>query len=566
VSLAIGACDGGGGPGKTAPADGSPVDAAAPASDLGSPVDAPARPDVAADLPPLPPASLRLWLPGKARLAGGSNACSNGLPAGAADVWCAFTQTIASGDAGARTELWVINGTRAAAGENIPCDGTSADCKRLHPDLWTGGALGGPIFPNDDRFEGDTLIFYAGGISTRPEGIYQGPVWAWRPGWAEPRVISSDKGLFCFGHARAAVAYCVENVVQGPPIQFDLRAGTLVDAPQSQLPLIASGVRPWNGNEIAWHAEFSPDGTQFAISVQEPSTEGEVLHVGPTAELGKKALKEIAYKATYWRISLDGKRIYYLQEFGGTPVPAGKLVMADFPAGTNAVTLGTGVARYLLLGEPGLVDRGVGLFQDMQGLRGTFRVIADRDRPSQVVTVAERVVEVYPSPDGRYALHMVPDDQGIERMHLARTDGQGTCVLNADSKHDAFSLHFLERSDLIFWSEIEDENAAEPPAVGYVAATAGCGNRQRYAGDVDWVFTVKDRIAVLAHAPEGTFHYTLEHATVGAGASPLSAPTLIRAGTDGYVAPLSDGRSTRLLFQVPEGEAEGVYMYGPLPH
>ena len=43
-------------------------------------------------------------------------------------------------------------------------------------------------------------------------------------------------------------------------------------------------------------------------------------------------------------------------------------------------------------------------------------------------------------------------------------------------------------------------------------------------------------------------------------------PSAIRDGTDGLIAPLSDERSTRLLFQVTEGPAkdQGIYLYGPI--
>jgi hypothetical protein len=568
VFLAIAACDGGSSPprspdaARTDPADAA-LDERPPRSDGGA-TDGRAVPDLAADFPPLPPPALRLALPGRARLAGdGARSCSSG----AGDSWCAITRAVDGVDGGQPTqELWVVNGTRLAAGENIPCDGSSPHCRRLHQNLWPGGSLGGPIFPYDDRFEGETLIFYAGGVAVQPNGAYEGPVWAWRPGWSEARVISGDKGLFCFGHPTAAVAYCVENVFQGPPVQFDLRAGPLVDGPGSQLPLIANGVRPWKGNEIAWHAEFSPDATQFAISVQEPSTEGEVLHVGATAELGKKALREIAYKATYWRISLDGKKIYYLQDYGGDTVPTGKLVMADFPAGTNPVTLHPAVTRFLLLGEAGAMDRGVGVFTDWKGGAGTFRVIANRDRPSEITTVAEGVEDVMPSPDGRHALFVRTDAMGIERMNVARTDGQGSCVLNTLPESEAFSLHFLHDGELVFWSEIDIGNGDSPPA-GWVARSEGCANKQRYAPHVEFVTTFDDRLAVFAHAPEGQSRYVQEYATIGKGTPALGAPVLIRDETDGIIGSLRDARSTHLILQVADGtlETQGVYLYGPLP-
>jgi hypothetical protein len=541
---------------------GASPDGAAHAVDA-APLDA--SPDLARDLPPLPPASLRLLLPGKARLAGNATGtCSHGPKSATAGTWCAFTKELDGGDGGVVVELWVMNLSRVLQGATVPCDGTSPDCRRLHPGLWTGGALGGPLFPYDDHFEGDTLFFYAGGISTFPDGVYEGPVWAWRPGWAEARVISGDKGLFCFGHLTAEVAYCVENVVQGPPIQFDLRAGPVADAPGT-LPLLATRVRPWKEGEIAWHAEFSPDGDHFAISVQEPSTEGEVLHVGKTSDLGKTALQEIAYNATAWRISLDGQKIYYLKDFMTGDSPGGKLVMADFPAGTNPVTLQERVAGFQLLGEPGTVDKGLGFFQDRTMGLAKFRIMADRAHPEQVVTMADAVDDVFLSPDGRYGVFVREDAMGYERINLASTDGKQTCELNAMQESEVFSMHFLSDASLVFWSEISN---AIPDGVpqGWLARTAGCADKQKYADKADFVETVNDRIAVIAHTPPDQVTYVLEHARIGGGPMPVSPPVTIGAGSDGLVVTVSDERSTHVLYQVVEGDMQGVYIYGPLEH
>lgn len=570
LGLAAG-CGSGSGGKATTPEGGAPVDAALADAAL-LPADAASiadlRPDAAPDLPPLPPAALRLLMPGKPRLAGtGISTCSHGPRSAETGTWCAFVKILDGGDGGQIHELWVMNASRVAAGENVPCDGSSPHCRRLHPSLWTGGALGGPIYPYDDQFTGDTLIFYAGGISMKPDGIYQGPVWAWRPGWAEARVISGDKGLFCFGHPRAEVAWCVENVFQGPPIQFDLRAGSLVDGPNN-LPVLAAGVQPWKGNEIAWHAEFSADGKHFAISVKEPSTDGEVLHTGKTAELGKTKLKEIAYNATSWRISLDGQKIYWLQNFVSEPRPGGKLMMADFPDGTNATLLQERVAEFQLLGDPGTVDRGLGIYQDKDMGVATFKVMADRRRPDQLVTLVEKTDGVFLSPDGRYGLFIQVDPTGFfEQVHLASTDGKEKCVLNSRPESEVFSMHFLDDSSMVFWSEI---NTTIPDGVGegWLARTAGCADKQRYAPKVDFVTTVKDRLAVIAYHPKDQIFYQLEHARIGLGPNPVSMPVPIRDNTDPVIVPVSDHRSTHLMFQVPDGppEMQGIYLYGPIAH
>jgi hypothetical protein len=337
----------------------------------------------------------------------------------------------------------------------------------------------------------------------------------------------------------------------------------------NDLPLLAVGVRPWKSDQIAWHAEFSPDGTQFAISAVEPSTAGEVLQVGSTAELGKKALREIAYDATAWRISLDGKKIYYLKGFVSDPAPAGKLVMADFPSGANPVTLQTGVASFFPLGEPGQIDRGLGFFQDQDPLtrQGTFRVMSDRAQPAKVVTVVEHVDDVGPSPDGRYLLYTREDAQGFEKTYLARADGQGSCLLNALPEGELFGLHFLDDGHLVFWNEI-DMTSADGVAQGWVASSEGCASKQRYAEKSAFVTTIADRIAVFGHNPMGDIRYVLEHAHIGPGPMPVSASMVIRGQTDATIAAVSDQRSTNLMVQVVDGppDMQGIYFYGPIAY
>jgi hypothetical protein len=182
-----------------------------------------------------------------------------------------------------------------------------------------------------------------------------------------------------------------------------------------------------------------------------------------------------------------------------------------------------------------------------------------------VVTVAEGVDDVFTSPDGRYGLFVREDANGYERVNLASTDGKQTCELNAMQESEVFGLHFLDDSSLVFWSEISNTIADGVPE-GWLARTAGCADKQKYADKVDFVSTVKDRIALIAHTPKDEVRYVLEHARIGTGAKPISTPVLIGAQSDGLVVTVSDERSTHVLYQVPEGPMQGVYIYGPLEH
>src|SRR5205085_12683758 len=112
--------------------------------------------------------------------------------------WCAFSRPLPGASPGGTTgELWVLNVSKALAGTVPICDGSSADCVRLTAALWTGTAVYGDSHPSAHRFEGDTLIFHAG-ATPGPHDPYQGPIWAWRPGWKQPRQLTGPRGLLCW--------------------------------------------------------------------------------------------------------------------------------------------------------------------------------------------------------------------------------------------------------------------------------------------------------------------------------------------------------------------------------
>ena len=102
--LALAAGCGSGGPGPARPPEaGTAADAAV--ADVAvrdtAPLPADAGPDVSPDLPPLPPAALRLLMPGKPRLAGnGPTTCSSGPRSAETGTWCAFVKILDGGDGG----------------------------------------------------------------------------------------------------------------------------------------------------------------------------------------------------------------------------------------------------------------------------------------------------------------------------------------------------------------------------------------------------------------------------------------------------------------------------------
>src|SRR5205085_2342402 len=99
---------------------------------------------------PLPPGvapAHRILGPDATLTGGGEGTCSHQVPAsGNGDRWCVFTRP--GNDA--RSELWVIDVTRAAAAA-APCDGRDPSCVRLTENVWMGGGLNGPFQPYANR-------------------------------------------------------------------------------------------------------------------------------------------------------------------------------------------------------------------------------------------------------------------------------------------------------------------------------------------------------------------------------------------------------------------------------
>jgi hypothetical protein len=218
-----------------------------------------------------------------------------------------------------------------------------------------GGGLNGPLHPYAHRFHGDTLIYYADAVSG-PRDVHRGPAFAWRPDWAQPRRIASNSAIECWGHPRALVAYCLEDVSGNPnhPTSAELRAGPIADRDGIVLPSLGR-IRPYREDNIpAWQGSFSPAGDRFVFSSADPDPAVETLKVIDTAQLGLSAPAEVARDAGMWQLSHDGQRVFFLRaDAPGSEV--NDLYVADLPSGANAVKLATRADLVTVLGD---VDEG----------------------------------------------------------------------------------------------------------------------------------------------------------------------------------------------------------------
>jgi hypothetical protein len=562
--------------GKSSPApDGPPAPDAAPAD---APADAvPAAADAAFDRaadardavvdagpqPDLGPAPMAQPLPANVKppqrllaatdhLTGeGESACSSPAVA-TADRWCVFYRK----GVDPLAELWVINVTKAAAGIVPLCDGTSPDCIRLSTTLWTGFSFTGPAHPFSHQFEGDTLYFYADN-TTGSQDRYAGPVSAWRPGWAQPRALTSGKGILCLGHHAKPLAYCIDALDGDPthPDTFELRAGS-VDG-TGPVPSLGR-IRPYRTTgAVAWQAGFSPDGEQFAVSSLEPDPEVVVLRAIATKDIGTKPFTPLLYDASYWAISNDSKRIYYFRAESGD---LNSLHAADFPTGAGEVRLSAGVHDFLLLGD-GAEDQGVGFLAELDNNIQAFRVARNSRVADSAVTIFSYggILEgVVMSDDLRYTAWL--DGRFIARV--VRSADLSACRLNLFSPTSAYSPIFLRSAGLTFWAEdVTNDGIARD---GFYGRPDDCGGRQRFAARVATYSTLGDRGLVYADESDGVQRATLKYvATTRAGdAWSLGTPVRVHEKVDEGSIVLV-GSSPALVLYTTAGAQGGTWVFGP---
>jgi hypothetical protein len=484
-----------------------------------------------------------------------STTCSHATGSTAsADTWCAYYR--ATEDA---TELWVLNVSRAMT-ETIACDGSSPHCRRLTTNLWTGDPLVSQSHPTIHGFEGDTLFIYSDALTMRHDDSYRGPIKAWRPGWAEARVISTPDGYLCHGSASAPVAYCLDRVVEANRnFELDVLAGSLAGG--STGPLASTGrIRALgSAGQLMWGATFSPDGQHLLLSSPADGEDVEVLRAGRVMAGATAPLTEIARGVGRWRIAPDGKKLYFLEDFNYMPnEPSGTLSMADFPAMTNRTTLQARVGLYAPLGLPGEPDRGLGYLREVARGGGTFGILRDRSRPAQALTLESAVTEFTLSPDLRHSFLSKSDENG-EVALLASTDGAGACALNTRENVPVYSVVFSPDSGKVYWAQDAEQGF---DIEGWYAGTDGCSDRRLFSSNLAFVSPVRGGLLWADSDPDHQT-MTLKYAKLTNGLLPDAGLVPVHARIDVTIA-----RAPRYaVFTVSRGDEDevGLYAFGPLP-
>jgi hypothetical protein len=500
-------------------------------------------------------------VPGPVRLIGDAvRACTHqAAPTGNGDRWCGFRRAAA---AGTGTELWVINASKASAGA-IPCDGTSPDCLRLTGTLWIDEPLGGPYQEEANRFEGDTLIFHADALSP-PDRPFDGPIFAWRPGWPAARRLASE-AYSCYAHEGLPLAFCIDGVsYQGAtPVEFDLLVGSIADPAGGLLTRLDHAWLRRADGQVSFGGRFSNAGDQFVYSTAASAGAATAaLRAAAVTAAGVARPAEVLPDVADWELSRDGSKVFYLRELKSG---MGRLSMSDFPSGANPTLISSRTGRYLVLNHEGAKEA-VGFFVEPGGrFFSEYRVVPDLGKPLESIVVFRYqppLEDFQRSSDGRFTGYAKSDDDGLNG-YIARTDGSGECLLNLEKNRPAFADIFLADSSLVFWAE---KSRLDPQGLdGWLARPQDCQGKQRFSSRLAYYSPVRSAGLIFADDAEDDTA-SLKYAILENGRWPAGGAVRVRDGVDLPVAILRPAMD-RIVFQVSSGapEAIGLYVFGPIP-
>jgi len=497
-----------------------------------------------AEPPFVAPDGTRRLVSSSATLIGsGSDSCTN-QPGATGDRWCAFL--VPSQTAG-RFGLWVFDATQAASGADFACDGSDARCLAIATDAFHldgDGSL-------DGGFAGDTLLYRRGPDAT----IADGPIWAWRPGWASGRELITGLGTSCFAAPTYASAFCLRTSpsAAAETEASDLVAGLLESPNDGPFPLVETIVTSAPSDPANTSADFelgfSPDGSWVAWSTTGvPSAQGlKAKKIGD-----QSAPIAVATDVSRWQMLGESAWLWLRAYTDDIIRPTGTLETAAFPDGTGVTTLEAKVADYEPVGAKGLLVRA-----NVADQVGQLSYIADLAAPATSVLLDQGVRAVIGrSADASIVIYSkVSTAVGVDLY--AWSESLATpCTLT--STPQAFQLaRLMAAEQVIVWAQ---RDVFSQEVTGAITTLATC-TTQSFGQDLLQTMAASDgRLLFIDGAPSGSTSGMLRVATIVADGAPAGIP--LQRNVDLF-SPVAPGA---VVYTVPgDAASRGLYIYtGPL--
>jgi len=465
------------------------------------------------------------------------------------DRWCAFFTPLASypGD------LYVVNVSKAAAGTEITCGTTDANCLHL-----TSSFTQDPL--HVALFQGDTLVYFDGTFTP----------FAWRPGMTAGRALavanpSTMDVVICIPSLKGTAVFCLRDLPAAmqtnPALTLsDIIAGHVDDAATPPLVRIETVIssNTADANVTHFNVAFPVPGTDL-IAWSSRATASGPSATGPetlkTQTLGNDASRvTVATGVNSWRASPDGTRWYWLSAVNETS-GVGTLQSAPYPAGTGPTTMTANTVQFDFPTPTSLVVLDTG-----KNLRAFANPASAPTAATSLDTGVIGLIALSLQGHVAYAKTTSTPTTGgptFANMFVKKFDGTGACTITATANGYPPAFFFTPDSTGVTWIQNGSAIAARYTRLSDCAAMTGDSG-------VVWTQPLGNRGVLFIDGYDsvsGTGALRMQN--IVAGNTLATDPLSMISGQVGAFTTVTSGGADIVVYTVNGGgNDDGVYVRG----
>ena len=472
------------------------------------------------------------------------------------DTWCGFTAP-SRFSAGAQA-LYVVNLTAGMGGTPISCGGVTPDPNCLL--LTSGIAQDGT---HATLFQGNTLVYFD----------TTGTPYGWRPGMVNGRrlavVTAAGGDVHDCTPARAGNAIvCLHDL----PVPADAPPSTAV---QSELLVGAVGATSPPLPSIATVISSDSDDTQQRFQVRIVGSSGERIVWSSRAVAGGPEIlnqqliadpstrQVVATDVSKWTISPDGMHWGWLADFNyNRSAPSGTLRLANFPDGSNPISLVSQAATYAFT-----VGSGLAVLATSKSLMGLVDPV---NAPTNVTTLDSDVIAILAVSKMGHVAYVKKYDFvfGLVDLYVQKYDRSGIlCPLDRVEEvpyNAGLTPRFLPGGTALLWSRVTnlDTTDSRLMAGGRFTDVTTCVTTNVDA-DVATMASAGDGRIVYSNSYDGASGTLQTRGVLGGTTLAPGAATVIQTRVDASLSlyPYLNA----LAYTVNVGDvSDGLYLY-PIP-